>query len=209
MDERLKPFAEAVGEMCNEWAHLEGWVGRLFLSVGGWDYRLPNALLMVSCIDIRDQIRAAKLGAINLCQPGVLLDATVKSLDYVDADLRSVRNRFVHDIWAPAEDGVRAIKANLTPKAVNTPGSGLRYVQSLEQRYVAVDEVREVTSDIINERDYVSAIVGCFQNLEQTELLTRLLEPPQRLYLLRQQEKRRPSGKPAPTRKRQRKSSPP
>jgi hypothetical protein len=194
MDQRLAPFAGAIGEMCNEWAHLEGWIGRLFLAVGEWDYRLKNALIMISCIDIRDQIKATKIGAINRCPPGDFSDRVVASLDYIDDGLRTARNRFVHDIWSPAKDDRNAIKATLTPRAIKSPGTGIREVQAWESQYVSIDEIREVITDIINEQQYVARILECFQNPGDHTLPMRLAELPPRLHLLRQQEKQRQRG---------------
>jgi hypothetical protein len=188
LDKKLKPFAEAIGEMCNEWALLEQWISRLFLSIGEWDYRSRNALVMVGYIDIRDQIKAAKIGAINRCPEGVFLDIVVASLDYIDNGLRTARNRFVHDIWSPAEDGTSAIRIALTPKAMTEVGTGARWVRHWENIPTALEEVREVTTDIINERNHVAEIVKCFQNPNDNELPARLSAPPPRLHLLRQLE---------------------
>lgn len=187
MEERLKPFAEAIGEMCNEWAQLELWIGRLFLSIGEWDYRLRNALVMIGCIDIRDQIQAAKIGAINRCTNGIFLEAVINCLDYIDNDLRTTRNRFVHDIWGPADDGEGAIKVNVTPKAPKV--GGIREIQPWEDRYVSIEEVREVMQDIINERIHLTEILKCFQDPGVDP--TQLLKQPQRLHLLPQKEKQR------------------
>lgn len=183
MDDRLKPFAEAVGEMCNEWAHLEQWVSRLFLAIGGWDYRLPNASVMVGCLDFRDQIRAGKAGAINRFQNGRFLTAVIDSFDYIDNELRNARNRCIHDIWAPAEDGVGAMRANLIARIGKMPGSGQWTVKPWDNRYFKVETVREITLDIANERQYLLALVECFQLPERTLLPEQPVEPPQRLYL--------------------------
>jgi hypothetical protein len=201
--ERLKPFAEAIGEMCNEWAQLEQWIGRLFLAIGGWDYRLRNALVMIGCFDIRDQIQAAKIGAINRCSNGVFLDTIINCLDYIDNDLRTARNRFVHDIWGPADDGVGAIKVNVIPKA--TKVDGIREIQPSENSYVSIEEVREVTQDIIHERDHLTDILKCFQDPGIDP--AQLLKPPQRLHLLRQREKQRQRDKRGAKQKHQRRSS--
>lgn len=189
MDQRLKPFADAVGEMCNEWAHLEGWIGRLFLSVGEWDYRLKNALIMIGCIDIRDQIKAIRIGVINRCQPGDFLERVVTSIDYIDDGLRPARNRFVHDIWSPTKDTGKAIRADLTPKAIKSAGTGIREVQAWKSQYVRIDEIREVITDIVNEQQYLVKILKCFQNPQNRTLPARLAEPPPRLHLVRQQER--------------------
>lgn len=183
--ERLKPFAEAIGEMCNEWAQLEQCVGRLFLSIGEWDYRLRNAVVMISCIDIRDQLQATKIGAINRCANGVFLDMVVDCLDYINNDLRVTRNRFVHDIWAPADDDKGARKLNLTPKATKTGKA--REIQPWENLYVSIEELREVTQDITHERDHLMDILKCFQNPGIDP--AQLLKPPPRLHLRRQKEK--------------------
>jgi len=201
MDDRLKPFAESIGEMCNEWANLEGWVTRLFLAVGGWDYRLPNAVLMISCIDVKDRILATKIGAINRCPAGVFLEKICACLDYIDNDLRSARNRFVHDIWAPAEDGRGAMKIDPTPRHGKAPGSGEREVRPYENRYVAIDELREVTADIIDEREFLGRLVECFQNPQDWNMPTRLAEPPRRLRRRRQPEKPHRADNAAPGRK--------
>lgn len=108
MDEQLKPFAEAVGEMCNEWAHLEQWVTRLFLSIGGWDYKLITTLTMSNCLDRRDQIKAAKIGAMIRCPPGDFLDAVIGSLDYIDNYLRNTLGIDLFTIF-----GLRRMKISL------------------------------------------------------------------------------------------------
>lgn len=114
MADQLKLFYEAVGEMCNEWAHLEQWMNRLFLAVGDWDYRGRTALLMSSCITQRDQIAAIKVGAIERCPAGKFLDLVLGSLNYVDNELRIERNRYVHDIWVGHDDGIGAVRVDHT-----------------------------------------------------------------------------------------------
>lgn len=182
MDERLKPFAESIGEMCNEWAHLEQWVERLFLAIGGWDYRLPNASVMVGCLDFRDQIRAAKAGAVNRFPNGPFLTVTIDCLDYIDNELRSARNRCIHDIWAPAKDGVGAMRINVIARIGKEPGTGQWAVKPWDNHYFKVETVREITLDIVNERQYLLALVKCFRLPGRTQLPKQLVEPPQRLH---------------------------
>jgi hypothetical protein len=185
---QIKPFTEAIGEMCIEWAHLEGLVNRLFLSIGGWDYRLPTALVMSGCLDFRDQIKAAEIGAITRCPHGEFLNNTIACLDYIDNELRVTRNRFVHDIWAPADDALGAMKIDTTPKVKRTPSTGIRTIQQWENKYVSIEEVREVIADIINERNHLGEILQCFQNPEDVELPSRIVPPP-RLHRVRQQDR--------------------
>lgn len=191
MSEQLKPFAEAIGEMCNEWAHLEQWVNRLFLAVGGWDYRMRNALLMSRCIGVRDQIAATKLGVINRCPNAPFLNTVIAALDYIDNELRTARNEYVHHIWAPDEGGVLAVKVDLNPRAGKQPGTGVRTIQQWENWRISIEEVREVIADIINERIHLGQMVPCFQSEDQDEVerLVLLVKPPQRLHLLRRAEK--------------------
>src|SRR5271168_4250949 len=139
---------------------------------------------MSGCIDFRDQIKAAKIGAIIRCG-GDFLDRIISSLDYIDNELRTTRNRFIHDIWAPAEDGTGAIKVDLTPKAKTAASSGERTIQLWDNAYLSIAEVQEVTADIINERDHLAKIVNCFQNPNDVELPSLLPAQPPRLHLLR------------------------
>jgi hypothetical protein len=148
---------------------------------------------MIGCIDIRDQIQAAKIGAINRCPNGVFLDIVIECLDYINNDLRIARNRFVHDIWVPADDGKGAIKLNLTPKP--TKVGGVRDIQPWENTYVSIEEVREVTQDIIHERDHLMDILNCFQNPQDIGLPARLSKSPQRLHLLRKKGKQSQTDK--------------
>jgi hypothetical protein len=187
----LKPFFESIGELCNEWAHLEGWINRLFLSVGAWDYRLPMSLQMSGSLSLRDQLGAVRLGVIIRCTPGPFLDRILLSLDYVDNELRVSRNSFIHHIWATAEDGVGAMKFDITARAKTRKGSGIREVQYGEILYLSLEEVREVIDDIVNERHYISKIVQCFQNPQDEELPRLLAELPPRLHLLRLRERQR------------------
>lgn len=192
--------------MCNEWAHLEQWVTRLFLAIGGWDYRIRTAIPMSTHIDIRDQIRASKIGATLRCPHGSFLNSTIECLDYVDNQLRTARNRYVHDIWASADDGQGAMRVNITPKISIAPGSGVREVRHWENVYVDIEEVREVIADIVDERIYLAELVKCFQNPQDVLLPAQLSAPPRRRHLLRQQERQRQKDKAGATPKPPRKS---
>jgi hypothetical protein len=207
--DRIKLFHAAVGEMCNEWAHLEQWINRLFLAVGNWDYRQPMALLMSGCIAQRDQIAAIKVGAIERCASGNFLNLTLESLHYVDNDLRIARNRYVHDIWLSSDDGVGAIKIDFTRRIKRDQASGGQLVQHRESKYVAIHEILDVTADIVSERDHLEEIVGCFQNPQDRERAMRLSAPPQRRHLLRQREKQSQMDKVGAAPKPRRKTSPP
>jgi hypothetical protein len=96
-------------------------------------------------------------------------------------------------IWAPADDGKGAVKVDITAKAGKEPGTDIRTVRPWKNQYLGIEEVREVTADIINERHHLGEIVQCFQNPnpEEAERLVQLLKPPPRLHLLRRQERQR------------------
>ncbi len=191
---QLKPFAEAIGDLCNEWAHLEQWIARLFLAIGEWDYRLRNATLMVNCLDLRDLITATKVGAINKLPAGQLLETIISSLDYIDNELRTARNGFIHHIWAPAEDGQGAMEVNITPKLQREAGSGQRSIQPWENKYITLAEVREVLSDITKEREYLGNIVLYLLSPQDTLLPSLLAKQPARPHLLRRKERQRRKG---------------
>jgi hypothetical protein len=206
--ERLKLFSEAIGEMCNEWAHLEQWINRLFLAVGNWDYRERMALLMSGCIGQRDQIAAIRVGAVDRCPAGKFLNLVLASLNYVDNELRAERNRYVHDIWVAHDDGIGAIKVDITRRIKRDRETSEHFVQRFENRYITLAEVQDITADIIDERDHLEEIVGCFLNPQDIERVMRLSEPPQRRHLLRQREKQRQMDKDRAAQKPRRKSSP-
>jgi hypothetical protein len=163
---------------------------------------------MLNCLDIRDQIKGAKIGAINRCPEGVFLDKIVECLDYIENDLRIVRNRFVHDIWAPPlAEGNPAVRLNFTPRATKVATTGVREVFPYENLHVDIAEIRDVVTDIISEREYLMKIVECFQKPEDIGLPAQLSEPPPRLHLRRQREKQRQRDSAAAKPKRQPKSS--
>jgi hypothetical protein len=208
MADQLKSFFEAIGEMCNEWAHLEQWINRLFLAVGNWNYRDRMALLMSGCIAQRDQISAIRVGVIERCPAGKFLNLVLDSLNYVDNELRIERNRYVHDIWVAHDDGAGAVRVDTTRRIKKDQESGEHFVQQWENKYVTIDEVRDVTADIISERDHLEEIVGCFQNPQDNERAMRLSAPLQRRHLLRQRERQRQMDKARAAQKPRRKSSP-
>ena len=185
----IKLFYEAIGEMCTEWAHLEQWINRLFLAVGNWDYRDRLALVMSERIAQRDQIAAIKAGVIERCAPGEFLTLILGSLNYVDNQLRTERNRYVHDILVAHDDGIGGVRVDRTQRIKKDLESGEQFVQQWENRYLTIEYVRRVITDVISERDHLEEIVGCFQNPQDGERAMRLSAPLQRLHLLRQKER--------------------
>jgi hypothetical protein len=185
----IKLFYEAIGEMCTEWAHLEQWINRLFLAVGNWDYRDRLALVMSARIAQRDQIAAIKAGVIERCAPGEFLTLILGSLNYVDNQLRTERNRYVHDILVAHDDGIGGVRVDRTQRIKKDLESGEQFVQQWENRYLTIEYVRRVITDVISERDHLEEIVGCFQNPQDGERAMRLSAPLKRLHLLRQKER--------------------
>lgn len=200
----LEPFDMAIGKMCREWAHLENSITMLFLAIAQWDYRLPTTYPMASCIDFREKIAAIKLGVLCWNCRQDIVELVMNSLDYIDNQLRNVRNRFVHDIIAPADDGVGANRIKLTYSHGKEPSTGARRVINPAATYVSLEEMNEITSDIDNEKAFIGALELWFRRPHDKPLLYPLSKPPQRLHLRRLQEKQRPLDKVQPKRKPQR-----
>jgi hypothetical protein len=203
----LEPFDMAIGKMCREWAQLENSVTMLFLAVAQWDYRLPTTYPMVSLVDFRDQIEAVKVGVLCWnCRKDVV-ELVMDSLNYTGHQLRSARNRFVHDLMAPADDGLGAKRMSLAFSYGKEPSTGRMLVKEPIATYVSLEELNEITSDIDNEKAFISALEMWFRRPYDGPLLYPLSKPPPRLYLRRQQEKQNPSGKGTTKRKPPRGSS--
>jgi hypothetical protein len=197
----LEPFDMAIGKMCREWAYLENSVTMLFLAIAQWDCRLPTTYPMASCIDFREKIAAIKLGVLCWNCRQDIVELVMDSLSYVDSQLRSSRNRFVHDIIAPADDGIGAKRMNLTYSHGKEPSTGRRRLIDPTAMYVSLEEMNEITSDIDNEKTFISALELWFRRPHDKPLSYPLSRPPPRLHLRRLQERQHPSGKAEPKRK--------
>ena len=206
-DHKLEPFASAIGELCIEWAHLETWIGRLFMMIAGWEYTSMGAMDMARCLSARDQLNAIKVGVVSRGYDYALCAAVTASANYIDNELRVARNRYVHDIWMVHEDLVNAFHIEMSPK-VQKISDSLSVVQPTTMRRVSLEEVRELIEDVCGEKSHLAALTATTAVLPGAEVILRPPEPPPRLYLLRQREKQSQRDSALAGQKRQPKPSP-
>jgi len=108
----LDPFALNIGRLCHEWSTLESAVAVLFCEVA----QIPAGPVrnMISCVDLRDQISAIKVGvvAVGADDARYWTGQVTEAVDYIDNVLRPRRNRHVHDsMWEGVFGVMRAGKA--------------------------------------------------------------------------------------------------
>jgi hypothetical protein len=206
-EKSLKPFETAIGKMCRKWAHLETSITMLFLAVAQWDYRLPTTYPMASFMAFRDKIAALKVGVLGWNCRKDIVELVMESLNYIDNQLRNARNRLVHDIIGPADDGIGARRVNLTYSSGKEPATGERRIIDPAAVYMSLEEINEIISDIENENAFIAALEQWFRRPHSEPLSYPLSRPPPRLHLRRLQERQCPGGKTETKRKSQRGSS--
>jgi hypothetical protein len=205
----MLPFAALIGELCIEWTHLEGWIERLFMSVGEWPYTGRATMNMTRLIKQRDMIAAIKVGIASRAFSTPVCEVVIESMEFTDNYLRPARNRCVHDVWAISENLTDAVRLELTPKIQKVRGANEFLVKSGTITQVSTIEMREIISDVSAESDHIQKLLPftAWNPALAHSRLTQLPAPPQRLLLLRQREMQRQKDKALAAQTRQRKSS--
>ncbi|QMV63048.1 hypothetical protein VUJ49_24115 [Pseudomonas berkeleyensis] len=142
--EKTQECATAIGNVCFAWATLESFQDRLIQSILGVKEQ-PLADTLLSNIDQREKVRIA----IGLCYLKKLSDewfAAIKwCLDQTDTDLRTRRNRIIHDKIHVSSQGVSRVQAK----------TGFRKPQAFQVEYyteviepITPEEIWKLASDI-------------------------------------------------------------
>lgn len=130
----LDPFALGIGRLCHAWAELEKAVAAMFVVIVGID--IPHSVniqvfsAMVDCLDLRDVVKAVKVGAIGSAKNDDEYEwgnSLVEALDYIDNVLRLMRNRYVHDPWWHDYRGV--MRATTAPRVIKPQAFQRRQVE--------------------------------------------------------------------------------
>ena len=119
IDPSLIPFATGVGALCQAWSAVEYEIADTLQFFLG----LPNTTAtqhIFYCFESRDQIKAIKICAVeHIKNNTALVDALFSCLDYIDNELRTMRNGWVHAEWLGS---CRLVRWGLrTPTSFNHP----------------------------------------------------------------------------------------
>jgi hypothetical protein len=190
----LEPYALAVGRLCHAWAELELAVSGLFGVVAGMGID-PALATMIDCLDFRDRIKATRIGAVATSEaPPEWAEELVEALNYIDNDLRPMRNRYVHDLWRSHDDGsvLRLTAAPALYRAQARQAYSVRYgditTESIKAVRVLIHDVKAFTRwlwDLFSFRD----------RMDNPSLKALLARRPRRRLLPYQPETPDPSGR--------------
>jgi hypothetical protein len=100
----LEPYAHAVGTLCNEWSKLELNIRLLFMVAA----KMPSGNASVGaclCLDVKDLIEAIKVLVTFAKFTEEESEKIFSTFSYVNEKLRTLRNRYVHDVWHPSIQG--------------------------------------------------------------------------------------------------------
>ncbi len=202
----LDPFALGIGRLCHEWADLEKAVIGLFAIISGMND--PGRWSMIDCLDFRDVLRAVKVGAVATATSDAeheWAQAVIRCMNYIDDELRNLRNRYVHDPWSHDHRGV--IRITISPRITKPqafekprviPGTISR--GDRQELKLLVSEMRVFWDWTWRLYDWMDKTLASSDRRAAPPGL--LGEPPQRLRLQAQSETQYPKGKGQTGRKR-------
>lgn len=165
-------LAQAIGEVCMQWAYIESIVADLALELAvykspGYDDDAVRHPLLVAVLHmkLRERISLAKALAHEVSQPVDYFDRLSTLLNIIDKELTIERNRFVHDSWEIYDNGI--VRFAEGPKAIKRHPSGERRLSmGTEKTFASVDEVRafvtrleETTSSLVALESELAAIL--------------------------------------------------
>jgi hypothetical protein len=174
-----------------------------------FDANIKPFWAMVDCLEPRDVIKAVRIGAVasaNTDEEHAWANSLVEALDYIDNQVRPLRNRYVHDPWINLLGEIRRVTTS--PRLVKVQSFGRRTVEYDKLHPGNKKELRTLISEIKRYdiwlwdmyywREGDPPPSRAYPSLEK--LLSK--RPPQRLPLLQ-------SGMPRPKDKRAPKQQPP
>lgn len=112
LDPALTEHHLALGVVCREWASLEqdvGWALAMLLKTES--IATP---MILRPVDVRDQLASIKIGALFSSLSKRWTESVVDTANYIDNDLRPLRNRYVHDHWFVDVDGVTVYRLEIS-----------------------------------------------------------------------------------------------
>jgi hypothetical protein len=193
IDPSLMPFATGVGVLCQVWAGAEYSIAdtlRMFLN-------LPSTTAnehVLHCFDSREQIKAIKLYAVENIQIVPLVDALFSCLDYIDNELRAMRNDWIHADWCAEDPKGKGPVSTMSYKArISRPQARQPRQWSSEWKDRKIEELAADINEVREHTNYLSQI-ACFHDYDHQspELKRRLAKSPARRHLLHPRGKQHP-----------------
>ena len=174
-NETYDKIANAIGRVSLTWAWIET---QLTLLISELSTRIDQRFaddslrklleIVVTNTDLREKITVAKVLA-HLCHsPLVSYELLEPLLNEIDGDLRTERNRFIHDMWSP--DGDSIIRMQEGARLIKQPGSGvLEFAWRKSRPYKDASEIEA----FVNQLFLASAKLGIVLNalIQDTEQL--------------------------------------
>lgn len=157
------PIANAIGSIIIDWGHMESMVKALIYDLALWhsgafedEEEFQVLFTALSNTDLRSAIATAKGLAHGVGENFYV--RTEKVLNRIDNELRSERNRYVHDVWQPTRSGFKRIRAGVSVR--RAPASGERQIALQTVReFNGVEELRDFQMEIYEATNEIDNLI--------------------------------------------------
>lgn len=198
MGNPLDEHAKAIGQLCMEWARLEGDIKNLFMFTIGLSPIDSTAQVIINSLDLKisSLITAIRAGCVaRNFHPGCRA-ALDEALNYIDNYLRPARNRMVHDIWSETDMTETAITYRATPKTRRSkPQGGFEWIEPGQAAFVTVASINAITLEALAYRDHIKTLAGYLQWQPDIPLPAPFVKCPERSLAPRAKENQHPGGR--------------
>ena len=152
---RASELAEAIGDVCIQWAAIEDVVSGLVLHT--WAY-LEHAFetsaswdllaLVLDTADIRQKVSITKLLAHHVKNPNSpdFFERVEKIMNYLDNEVRPERNRYIHDTWYLSAGTV--IRRDNSPKIQRVQSRQTVLNKWTDRVYADIGQIREFMKNL-------------------------------------------------------------
>jgi hypothetical protein len=154
---------EALGNVVVLWSNVEAELARAILNLG-YLADLEAAKLLVAELDVRSRISALK-GICYIEMNDSDFDEAEEWLNHLDGNLRTHRNRLIHDEWSSDDfeqllkgEG-RASRDTVRTRIVREPPSGRRLLQTRTSSRVSAADIAAFCHDLNDARTAISRFV--------------------------------------------------
>lgn len=150
----------AIGKACTLWSDIEWFLENICSALAPFhshDFENDRVKFVLSQsilhMDIRNRVAFAKVLLNGAMVPTQISTPLEKLLNQIDNEMRSERNRMVHDEWLISEQW--AMRSQIKPKIINTQSRTRELTMTTDKRYETIEELEDFTNTLQNAIDQI------------------------------------------------------
>lgn len=145
-------ITRAIGQVVVEWGKLDRELRYIACEIAAPDMNTA-AVMIIQQIKMRDLIKGIKAAVFSITRGKIPFPAIDATLNTINSDIRTERNRIVHDHWILPDTGAAyRYNANKTGNINSEKGSGNKFLTIVCAQQVSIEKVIALSAKIEQSR---------------------------------------------------------